>query len=224
MPMFKQLIEIVMPQSCAGCGAAQVSLCARCALVLKSPAHRVRVRGIGPDEFPIFASARYEGPARNILIAAKERNQVSLIPAIAMATLNATISLLAKSDSTTKVLLVPVPSRPRNLHLRGYNLVTQMTERIAKHLRMRIDDVRVTPLLRHSRNVADQSLLTAKQRVRNLQGAFATIDDFLPHLVDREVVIVDDLVTTGSTLLEARRSLLAVGAHLRGAVCSMSSY
>lgn len=224
IPFLKDFVDLAMPQSCAGCGASRVEICARCAKAMSGSPHQVDVRGIRRSEFPIAATALYEGPARNILLAAKEQSRVALMPVIARATLIASASLLVGADPATSVCLVPVPSMTRNLRSRGFNLVSQMTDLVERHLSMRFDDVRVIPILRHSRRVDDQSRLSAKQRRVNLHGAFSTVDEYLPALEGREVIILDDLVTTGSTLLEARRSLLAAGANLRGAACAMNSY
>ena len=225
------LVDLAMPQSCPGCGVRLKFLdprssrvCDRCALSLHGFPHLVRLKGNAQGEFPIMAAALYEGPARNILLAAKERNQVALIPFIAKATLIAINSLLARVGTETPLALVPVPSMPRNIRSRGYNLVEQMTELIASYLRMNFNDVNVVPILRHNRRVADQSRLTANQRAINLSGALTTISSYLPALKGRRVVILDDLVTTGSTLLEARRTLQMTGADLKGAACAMHSF
>ena len=225
------LVDLAMPQSCPGCGtrlnfldSRSNRVCFRCALSLHGHPHVVRIKGIGEREFPIVAGALYEGPARNILLAAKERNQVALIPIVAKAALIAVNSLLDRVETVTPLALVPIPSMPRNLRSRGYNLVEQMAELIASHLRMHFDDVQVVPILSHNRRVDDQSRLTAKQRALNLSGALTTVDSCVPALKGRQVIILDDLVTTGSTLLEARRSLQMTGANLKGAACAMNSY
>jgi ComF family protein len=223
MPFISDFLDLAMPQNCAGCGARSLPVCSRCRIALHGCPHAVRVKGMALNQFSVVAASLYEGPARNILLAAKERNQVALIPMIAEATLGAISSLLADCKPSQALALVPVPSMPRNLRNRGYNLVAQMTELVASDLALRFEDVRVVPMLRHARRVDDQSRLTAKERAANLRGAFMTIDAFSPTLQNRQVIVVDDLVTTGSTLIEARRSLLAAGAQLRGAACAMNS-
>ena len=231
MQNLMSLVDLAMPQSCPGCGtrlnfldSRSNRVCFRCVLSLHGRPHAVRIKGVGDREFPIVAAALYEGPARNILLAAKERNQVTLIPIIAKAALMAVHLLLDRVETATPLALVPIPSMPRNLRSRGYNLVEQMAELIASHLRMHFDDVQVIPILSHSRRVDDQSRLTAKQRSLNLSGALTTVGSFLPSLKGRQIIIVDDLVTTGSTLLEARRALHLTGVNLKGAACAMNSY
>ena len=231
MQNIMSLVDLAMPQNCPGCGtrlnfldSRSIRVCFRCARTLHGHPHEVRIKGMGEGEFPIMAAALYEGPARNILLAAKERNQVALIPILAKAALIAINSLLADVETSTPLAVVPVPSMPRNVRSRGYNLVAQMAELIGSHLRMHFDDVHVIPILSHNRRVDDQSRLTARQRAVNLGGALTTVDSFLPALKGRQVIILDDLVTTGSTLLEARRSLQKSGAILKGAACAMNSY
>ena len=170
-----------------------------------------------------MATTSYEGAAKSILIAAKERNQVALIPIIAKAAFFATSSLLGRAPSLAPVVLVPVPSMPKNIRMRGYNLVAQMANLVAVQLRMSIGDVQVLPVLKHARRVIDQSRLTAQQRAVNLRGAFTIDENHASVIAHRQVIIIDDLVTTGSTLLEARRALSAVGADVLGAACAMSS-
>jgi predicted amidophosphoribosyltransferase len=231
MQFINNFLDLAMPQSCAGCGERSELMasrsrvvCARCTKNLLGSAHEVRVKGVSSSEFPIVAAAFYEGSARNILLAAKERGLVALIPLIADSASVAISSLLIGCDPSDPLALVPVPSMAKNLRSRGYNLVAQMADLIAGDLQMRFDDLKVIPVLRHSRRVSDQSRLTAKERALNLSGAFSIVAHHAASLDNRQIIIVDDLVTTGSTLIEARRALIAVGARLRGAACALNSH
>jgi len=73
--------------------------------------------------------------------------------------------------------------------------------------------------LRHIRRVRDQSGLDAVARRRNLSGALAVRRRTVPELTGREVIVVDDIVTTGATTAEAARALEAAGARVIGACC-----
>jgi predicted amidophosphoribosyltransferase len=73
---------------------------------------------------------------------------------------------------------------------------------------------RAQRLLTPVRALGDQSGLGAQARADNLAGAFGVRRDLPPELV---VVVVDDVVTTGASLVEATRALTAAGAHVRGA-------
>ncbi|MEP6797352.1 MAG: phosphoribosyltransferase family protein, partial [Lapillicoccus sp.] len=64
----------------------------------------------------------------------------------------------------------------------------------------------------------DQAGLGQEARARNLAGAYAVRSARTPGLVGRRVVLVDDVMTTGATLVEAARALRAAGAVVEAAV------
>mgnify|MGYP000452769825 FL=1 len=68
-----------------------------------------------------------------------------------------------------------------------------------------------------NRRLLDQSGLNAVDRKRNIYGAFE-IDGISPKSFKGEVLLVDDLVTTGATLLEAKRALNAGGISVNRAI------
>ncbi len=107
-------------------------------------------------------------------------------------------------------VIVPVPLGSARLRERGYNQSALIAARVSRS--------RGVPLacdwLRRTRESAPQATLDAGARVHNVAGAFAA---------DRaargaRVALVDDVVTTGSTLGEAARALEAAGADVRRAL------
>ena len=68
-----------------------------------------------------------------------------------------------------------------------------------------------------NRRLLDQSGLNAVDRKRNIHGAFE-LDGISPESFNGEVLLVDDLVTTGATLLEAKRALNSGGIQVNGAI------
>lgn len=106
-----------------------------------------------------------------------------------------------------RFLIVPVPLHPRRLRERGYNQSTLLADALMEHdtdgMLTRRDDVltRVKKTLPQARN--DQK----KERFKNLKGAFSCTD---PDTVRGAIIIlIDDVTTTGATLMEARASLLS---------------
>jgi predicted amidophosphoribosyltransferase len=75
--------------------------------------------------------------------------------------------------------------------------------------------------LRHVRRVQDQGGLGASGRRANLRGALEVRSDAVDRVVGRECVVVDDVVTTGTTAAEAARALTSAGARVVGA-CFLS--
>ncbi|NYI06176.1 ComF family protein [Allostreptomyces psammosilenae] len=138
------------------------------------------------------------------------------------------------------LLLVPVPSARAAVRARGHDPVRRMTARAAAvAARFRRDcgppaspgavngparvRVRVAPVLRQVRPMADQSGLTAEERWANARGAFAVAPRARRRLAGAPVVLVDDVATTGASLIEAARAVAAAGGlPVAGAVLAMS--
>ena len=101
--------------------------------------------------------------------------------------------------------LVPLPLHPSRLVERGFNQSREIARVVARRLDLRLAE----SALRRTRATAPQVGLARHERAGNLSGAFAA-----DHRVvaGRVVILLDDVVTTGSTAAEAARTLLAAGA------------
>ena len=91
--------------------------------------------------------------------------------------------------------------------MRGYD----QAELIARHA---ADDLGIPflPLLRRSRATIAQFDLDRRDRARNVRGAFEVRSAERDHVRDRWVLLVDDVVTTGSTLAACATALYDAGA------------
>jgi ComF family protein len=100
--------------------------------------------------------------------------------------------------------LLPMPLHRRRLRERGFNQVRELLRPLTQS--------GTPPLrpdwLRRERETTAQSGLSAGERRRNLRGAFVAD----PAVRDQRVLLVDDVITTGSTIMEAARTLQRAGA------------
>ncbi|GAB3338396.1 ComF family protein [Marilutibacter aestuarii] len=107
-------------------------------------------------------------------------------------------------DDAWPQALVPVPLHRTRLRQRGYDQALELARPLARRLRLPLRD----DLLTRVRDTAPQSRLDAAERRRNLRHAFAVRDDVR---VPGHVVLVDDVMTTGTTLHAAARALRRAG-------------
>nr|WP_265583829.1 phosphoribosyltransferase family protein [Chitinimonas koreensis] len=113
---------------------------------------------------------------------------------------------LARAAATAErpELLVAMPLHPARLRERGFNQSQLLAQRLATALGLPLDRHAV----RRIKDTPPQASLPWDERRRSIRGAFAVADG----LAGRHVALVDDVMTTGASLDELARSLLAAGA------------
>ncbi|MEW2399508.1 ComF family protein [Streptomyces sp. NPDC046862] len=211
---WQDLTDLVLPAECGGCGMSRTVLCRECRAALSGAAPR-RVRPVPePPGLPVVhAAARYEDEVRAALLAHKERGALTLASPLGAALAGAVRAGLQQQGlrETTGVrecvLLVPVPSARWAVRARGHDPARRIALAAARELRRTGTPSRVVGVLRQRRAVADQSGLTARQRLDNLAGALEVADGGGRLLAGGRVVLVDDLMTTGASLREAARAV-----------------
>lgn len=211
------LAGLVLAEGCAGCGASAGLLCEGCAAVLAGPA-RVAWPSPAPAGLPPpWAVAGYDGCARAAILAHKEDGRLALARPLGDAVATGVLAAVRGVDDAVPLALVPVPSRRGAARARGHDPTLRMTRRAAGVLRGAGVPVRVLPVVRPARRLADQAGLDAAGRAANLSGALAVPPRLAVLLRGQPVVVVDDVVTTGATLAETARALRAAGARVLGA-------
>lgn len=216
--------ELALGTCCAGCAGPARLLCAGCAeeLVGASPIRRelpgrevVHGRHTGTH---VVAAAPYTGVAQGAIVAHKENGRLGLARPLAAMLVMAMAHVLPE-PATGPVVLVPVPSAPGAVRRRGHDPVRRVARRAASMLRRAGRPAVVVPLLRRVRPVQDQAALDAAARATNLHDAIGVRPRRLRNvgLEGAQVVVVDDIVTTGATLAECVRALGAAGISVTGA-------
>lgn len=118
-----------------------------------------------------------------------------------------------KFTSTEKApLMVPVPLSVRRERQRGFNQAEEIVRAALKHWTRRGGRAMElnTSALRRTRETRSQTGLTRHQRRANLRGAFVAARP--EQIAGREIVLVDDVYTTGTTVSECARVLRRAGA------------
>lgn len=192
-----------LPWLDAACPQCAVPVPRSAAAVLQ-PCGACRQAGASAPVTASFAPFRYDWPVAPMVHALKYRGERSHGRVLA--------TLVAHAARQRQVelpeLLVPVPLHPERERSRGFNQARDLAERVGVELRL----PRATAL-RRVRDTPAQAGLTASERRRNLQGAFALVVRQQPAVAGRHVALVDDVLTTGSTAALCAEVLLAAGAR-----------
>ncbi|MDT0202096.1 ComF family protein [Nocardioides sp. AE5] len=217
--MFEPLVDLVTGSTCAGCDLPGTLLCRPCEARLQGRARVAWPTPCPPGLAMPWAAGSYQGVLRDLLLGHKEHHQFGLRRPLGALLADAVLGLLnARSVAAgTPVLLVPVPSQPTAVRSRGHDATRVLARVASRHLVRAGYDVRVARLLRVA-PVADQAGLDARQRRANLTGSMWCRSRTLRRLAHQRVwaVVVDDVLTTGSTAHEAQRALSASGVPVLG--------
>lgn len=218
-------IGVVYPPSCIAChqavGEAQ-ALCARCwsgiGFIERPYCERLGTPfafdlGAGllsPAAIadpPVFERARavcrFDGTARDLVHRLKYGDRLELALTLGRMMHQAGRELIADA-----AIIVPVPLHRTRLWTRRFNQATALAGIVAK-----LGGVPLAPVaLARVKRTRQQVGLTRAQRADNLQGAFRVPPAARPQVEGRRVLLVDDVLTTGSTVNAASRALLRAGA------------
>jgi ComF family protein len=115
---------------------------------------------------------------------------------------------VTNGEATAVDALVPMPLSEARLAQRGYNQAALLARALGAALRLPVRD---GWLLRIA-DTTQQATLPRERRMANVLGAFAVEPRALPLLRGRRIALIDDVMTTGATLTEAAREVLAAGA------------
>jgi len=208
------MLDIWFPQDCVGCGRPPLLICDSCRGKLL-----IRPRSVSRLGLPQgFAVADYSGFGQQLVHAFKlsgshrlaqemgRQMALQLQSAMNRKTSDSTLPLVAEG-----VILVPAPSRKLANRNRGYQPATLIAKEVARFLRAAGIPARTQACLQLHDSVLDQSRLNAAERERNLAGRVSCHSADLLVPKGWRIVLVDDIVTTGSTLRAMAAALASEG-------------
>lgn len=207
-----RILDLLLPPVCPACGTEGEVLCAACRRPFETrlAAPPGVALGLGPAvPAPLLQlewCAPYEGSVRAALHALKYGGETRLAVPLG----DAVARRWARAGAGGE-LLVPVPIHPTRQRERGYDQAELIAAAAAE--RLGLPAVRA---LERSRATTPQFELGRNERAANVADAFRVEEPLA--VVGRWVVLVDDVVTTGATLVACARALLEAGAAAVSAV------
>ena len=220
---FEGLLDFVFPPLCLGCGefhddksqictvclsqieAYEYPLCLNCQAFISKG---INCPVCSEESVILFAYANYQPPLKEIIHQFKFKGITSPAKTLAELTYKKFDNLLGEIKVDA---LIPIPLHPFRKNSRGYNQAELFANELSKFMEIPVE----TDILIRIKRGKDQARLPLKQRIANIKNVFGA-DSTAPNI--KNVILVDDVVTTGATVLEAKRVLNVSGREVVGII------
>lgn len=157
-------------------------------------------------ERPVFGCARaaviYNDASRTMILGFKHGDKMHAVAAFTPWMLRAGQEVIAAAD-----IIVPVPLHRRRLLARRYNQAMVLAAAVARSSGKEV----IPDLLARVRATPSQGHLKVKERQKNVARAFAVRARYKDLIAGKNVVLIDDVYTTGATVKECAKVLMAAG-------------
>lgn len=190
--MLAQMLDLIFPPRCSVCrDFSKEALCPNCS---------GQIQFMKP-QMGIHAMAIYEGVVKTAIHQFKFKKKKKLAEPLGL--------LLARYVTSNGLdlkeidLVAAVPLHPRRKRERGFNQSELLARVFARYCRLPVGE----NVLSRIRNTHPQFNLVREARRENVAGAFAAA-----HVHRKNILLIDDIYTTGSTIAECGRALKAAGA------------
>ena len=215
MLLIRRLFDHLIPPRCALCRQhSPLGFCAPCQLLLPWKiqfcdicANESTFKGVCgqcQQHRPVYRRAiipfHYREPLIDLIHQYKYQQRLYYGPTLAKMMAH----FSRRQNDTKPDLLIPIPLHNRRMRKRGFNQAQELTRALSRELGVPVDPF----LLKRDKDTRSQTGLTERMRKHNVQGAFSLKRD-CPKV---NIALIDDVVTSGSTVNEATKTLLKQGA------------
>ena len=206
------LINALFPQHCLGCKRLDVELCANCLRSIIDP------EVLSADsQIQLLTLGRYTTPLlQRAIKQLKFHGQHSIGKPLGEA-LAATIAKERVIENPDNTLVLPIPLHKKRMQERGYNQAACIAQPIASLLGIEYTDT----ILARAVSTHRHADMEHAERWKHIRGAFSLRPGAEQQIEGKHMLLVDDVVTTGATALEAAHLLLSQGAK-RITICAIT--
>lgn len=187
------LLDWIFPYTCLLCQRGESLLCDQCQQSLPLQPQTIEVVGL---ERTLIATDYQQETVQALIKQFKYHN----LPQLGHYLAPLLIQLITLQVMDPDWILVPIPLHTKRLRERDYNQCQILAEIIGKHFNWPVSDV-----LQRQRSTRAQAKLNKQQRLKNMAGAFTLSSSAI--LNNCNIILIDDVVTTGATL-EAAAAVL----------------
>ncbi len=200
MKWLLEILDILFPPACVGCGKGRKFLCVAC-VENATPAE---------DSYDenIFAVFNYHDRAiRRAIWRLKYKGTREIAQALGRALADQLKEIISEQDlyyGFGEPTVIPVPLSPARSRARGYNQAELLAQEVGLPI---LSDV----LIKIKDTPTQVSKKVRQERLKNLEGAFQISDP--EKIKDKNIILIDDVTTTGATFSECSRVLKSAGAR-----------
>lgn len=220
----RHVLTMLFPERCFGCGARDALFCNRCArsLLAYQPAcvfcrrnaggafcapcrRRVKLHDLPCNE--IIVAQSYRTPSiQKAIRALKYRSATVLQETLAELLWKKGAPMLTDCVSSSTVV-IPIPMSAKRLRQRGFNQSALLASAVAQHAAIPFNEHTLVKI-RHTRPQSETP--HRSERLKNVRGVFTVHQT--EAVRGKTVILVDDVITTGATIIDASRALKSAGA------------
>ena len=198
---YDNILDLIYPPVCGICGKLnQNYLCKKCQKILENQSKFIidKNQDFNQNFNKHLYIFKYEGIIRRIILNYKFNEKSYLYITF--------VNFLLKNEKFFKILksydtIIPVPISSERKNERGYN----QSELLAKELAKKLNIECVKNCLIKNKNIIEQSKLTKVERQKNIQGVYILKNK--EKLINKKLLLIDDIFTTGSTVNECCKIL-----------------
>jgi len=221
LKIFNFFLDILLPKKCINCGKTGEFICFECKLLIKEIdlscpiCKKLSLTGETHSQCKrkeslngLISIFEYEGTIKKAIHLLKFKGLQSIASDLIFLAGEKIYEnpyqygLFAKFLFRPETIITFVPMRKKREKQRGYNQAKIIAERLAK-----LSKKETRPLLEKSQPTKPQTELNGKERIENIKNSFYFSGNYIPE----KVVLIDDVVTTGSTLNECTKTLKKAG-------------
>ena len=193
------LKELIYPNICLCCGKTGVKICHNCSNYWLANPNKSKV-----ENNCLFFVTTYDETTSPIILAAKESGNREAVKLIAGSITNSISFAILNLGIAQPINLVTIPSQLSAIRRRGRDHIKDLVQEVITQLHKQNIDAIYLPILKPIKKIKDQSDLNGLQRKENMSHAFIVKTS---PISQSAVIVIDDLVTTGASILEGVRAL-----------------
>ena len=202
------LLDLIYPPVCGICGKINKnSLCKKCEIQLKKQLN-INIQGILKDKYfdELIYVFKYEGTIRKMILDYKFNEKPYLY--------NTFVNFMLKNEKIFENIIkydkiIPVPISKKRYGKRGYNQSLLIAKEITKQIKIKQKSTKNLQLMNNclikTKNIIEQSKLNKEDREKNIIGVYKLKNP--NQIKNQNILLVDDIYTTGSTANECSRIL-----------------